>query len=281
VLWDERGGLVSKSVVGGIPDLRWINRHVAVRDVAHKLGLVFDAHGNIHCWHPDRHQHGDRTASVSIHRTGKRLRCFGCNTRSMRPVDLVLDVLGNAGAAEVTNLADAATWIAERFAVPLLARRKHLKDTSRPPYLVGHERGVGRLIRSGLWSDLSAPAQAIAPVLWEFSQWDSQTATATILISYRGMARYAGIVSPNSISRALGELEDLGWLRRVPAVTRGAIRATSSYLITPESDSLAERAGARYEQSRIEIDTERELRSRQRTERKKTIESAQPERCIH
>ncbi len=272
---------MSNSVVGGIPDLRWINRHVAVRDVAHKLDLVFDAHGNIHCWHPDRHQHGDRTASVSILRTGNRLKCFGCNSRPMGPVDLVLDVRGNTGDAEVTNLADAATWIAERFQVPLLARRKHMKDASRPPYLVGRERGVGRLIRSGLWSDLSAPTRAIAPVLWEFSQWDSQTATAAILISYRAMGRYAGIASPNSIRRALGELEDVGWLRRIPAVARGAIRATSRYLITPESDALAERAGTRHEQIRREIDTERELRSRQRTERKKTIENSRPECCIH
>jgi DNA-binding PadR family transcriptional regulator len=188
----------------------------------------------------------------------------------------VLDVL----VAEVTSIAAAALWIAERFEVPSLRRRKHLKNAGPQPYLVGHERGVGRLIRSGLWSDLSAPAQAIAPILWEFSEWDSHTATATVTLSYRAMARYAGIVSPNAVSRALAELEDVGWLRRIPEGRAGGVRAVSSYEITPESDSLGERAGTRYDQIRREIETERELRNKERVERKNRLKAEKSEaRC--
>jgi hypothetical protein len=50
----------------GIPDMRYINREVRIVEVARKLDLRLDRPSKVHCWHPDRHQHGDRTASVGI-----------------------------------------------------------------------------------------------------------------------------------------------------------------------------------------------------------------------
>ena len=45
----------------GIPDLRWVNRHLAIEEVARKLNLRFGEQRMLHCWRPERHQHGDRT----------------------------------------------------------------------------------------------------------------------------------------------------------------------------------------------------------------------------
>src|ERR1019366_10337032 len=42
------------------PDLKWVNRHLPIRDICSALGLGFGAGGMIHCWHPERHKAGDR-----------------------------------------------------------------------------------------------------------------------------------------------------------------------------------------------------------------------------
>ena len=42
------------------------NRKVPVAGIAKALDLRLDGNGKIHCWHPERHKHGDRTASVGI-----------------------------------------------------------------------------------------------------------------------------------------------------------------------------------------------------------------------
>ena len=44
--------------------MRFINREVPITDVAKKLDLRLDGASKIHCWHPDRHHNGDRTASI-------------------------------------------------------------------------------------------------------------------------------------------------------------------------------------------------------------------------
>src|ERR1022692_4534979 len=104
----------------GIPDLRYINRKIPVADVARALDLRFGVNGNIHCWLPERHQHGDRTASVGIRRTNNTAKCFGCGVGPLGPVDLVMVVLG------IKSPGAAAHWIAERFDVPDLPRGTHL-----------------------------------------------------------------------------------------------------------------------------------------------------------
>jgi len=56
-----------------IPDMLYINRQIPIADVAHALGLRLDGARKIHCWHPERHKNGDRTASVGIRRVNNTL----------------------------------------------------------------------------------------------------------------------------------------------------------------------------------------------------------------
>ena len=60
------------TAVAGIPDMRFINRSVPIAEIAAALDLRSGQSGNLHCWHPERHQHGDRTASVGIRQTHPR-----------------------------------------------------------------------------------------------------------------------------------------------------------------------------------------------------------------
>jgi hypothetical protein len=129
---------------GGIPDMRYINREIRIADIARKLDLRLDGSSKIHCWRPDRHQHRDRTASVGIRATNNTAKCFGCGHGPIGPIDLVMDVLG------MSSPADAALWIAERFPVPSIPARRPVPSLARA-YRVGYERGLGLLVRSGLW----------------------------------------------------------------------------------------------------------------------------------
>lgn len=99
---------------GSIPNMGYINRKIRITDVARKLDLRLDGSSRIHCWHPERHHNGDRTASVGIRTTNNTVKCFGCGIGPIGPIDLVVDVLGMSSAA------DAALWIAARFPVPII-----------------------------------------------------------------------------------------------------------------------------------------------------------------
>src|SRR5215472_17497210 len=115
----------------GIPDFKWINRFLPIADVARKLGIRFGERGMIHCWHPERHQHGDRTPSASIRPKNDTIRCFGCGTRPLSVVDLVMDARGLC-------VTDAARWLNENFEIRRIPPRKHLSAVgARPPYKVG------------------------------------------------------------------------------------------------------------------------------------------------
>lgn len=73
-----------------IPDMRFINRKVPIAEVARALSLRLDGTGKIHCWHPDKHKNGDRTASVGIRISNNTVKCFGCGSRPICPIDLVM-----------------------------------------------------------------------------------------------------------------------------------------------------------------------------------------------
>src|SRR5258707_12335076 len=108
----------------GIPDMRFINGHLRVVEVARALDLKLDGSSKIHCWHPERHQHSDRTASVGIRASNNTVKCFGCKAKPMGPIDLVMDVLG------MSSPADAALWIAKHFNVPRLPARRRSANSS-------------------------------------------------------------------------------------------------------------------------------------------------------
>jgi hypothetical protein len=248
---------------GGIPDMRFINRSIPIAEVAAAVGIRTGQNGNLHCWHPERHQHGDRTASVGIRATNNTVKCFGCDSSPMGPLDLVMDVLGHL------SVGDAAVWIAERFRVPIIPKRRRITADVRAAWPIGLEGPLGVLIRSGLWTRLSEATQSIAPVLVEHGERSTKDGSLLVKISYRGITRYSGVDSPNAVSKALSELAEIGWLTRVSeaTLTSDLRRPVGEYLITPHGDQLMETAHHCYAQHRLEIDAERELRRRMRKER--------------
>ena len=253
-----------------IPDLQWINREVPIAEVARHLDLSFDGSTKIHCWHPERHQHGDRTASVGIKRKGNRVKCFGCASKPLGPVDLVIDVLG------LNSPADAALWIAERFCVHHIPKGKHLKQSARPPVRAGFEGDIRILVYSGLWADLSKSARCIAPVLVSLATWETSKRVGEVRVSYGGISRYSGVASPNAVAKALRELEEIDWLRRKenPRPAPKSLPAVNTYLITPQADALVELAQTRWRQTREAIAAEREIRRRRRVERQTALHNS-------
>ena len=264
----------SGNTSGGIPDMRWINRNVPVLGLATALDLRVGSNGNLHCWHTEGHANGDRTASVGVRKRNNTVKCFGvgCGAGPFGPIDLIRDVLGLEFPAE------AALWIAERFEVPRIPKGKHL---ARPRSIVrpfGFEGDIGLLIQSGLWADLSPATRCIAPVLLLFADKEPGKTSAGVRVSFRGISRYSGVRSPNAVSKALNELEEIGWLERnsQPMKARGdstPVRATGTYLLTPQSDHLLELANTTAKQFRDEIEAERHLRKSQRAERRQLLES--------
>ena len=246
----------------GIPDMRFINRKVPIAAVARALDLRLDGATKIHCWHPEQHQHGDRTASVGIRATNNTVKCFGCDSKPMGPIGLVMDVLA------LDSPAEAAIWIAERFDIPPIPARKHLAQKRRRDR-VGYERGLGLLIRSGLWAGFQEATQAIAPVLLEFAEpHETDREKLVVQISYGSITRFSGVRSPNAIRRALVALDEAGFLtlpdcprRRTPD------RESATYTLTPNSDTLWELAQAVARQMQQEIAAEVELRARNRSGR--------------
>jgi len=245
-----------------IPDMRHINRNVPIVEVARVLNLRLDGANKIHCWHPDRHKHGDRTASVGIRTTNNTVKCFGCDSKPMGPIDFVMDVRGVVAA-------DAALWIAAQFDVPTIPAGKRLAEPDRWRSPAGYEWGLGLLIRSGIWATLSEPARGISPVLLDMSEKRKPTDEEYwIRISYAGISRYSGICSPNAIRKALLELGEIGFLEFPEAGLRCSPgRRASEYIVTPNSDALHELAQAFAAQMKTEIAAERVLRARLKKEK--------------
>jgi len=244
----------------GIPDLKWVNRYLAIEEVSRKLNLRFGEHGKLHCWHPERHQHGDRTPSVGVWRRQNKVKCFGCQTRLIGPVDLVMDVLQ-------IGLPDATSWIAANFQVPQIPKGKHLREPHRHIFPVGCESPMELLVRSGLWARLAPPTQRLVPVLLGLAEPGAGD-RLTLRISYRALMRYSGIRSFNSVSSSLEELRELGWLQAVPqARSNPLVRDAATYVLTPSSDAIVELANATAAETRLEIELERELRKAEKNGR--------------
>ena len=240
--------------------MRYINGQIPIAKVACALDLRLDGARKIHCWHPDRHKNGDRTASVGIRGANNTVKCFGCGSKPMGPIDFVMDVLDMAAA-------DAALWIAERFDVPVIPAGKRLTDVDRWRGQVGYECGLELLIRSGLFGTLSEAARSIAPILLAMSEKATDQALS-IRMSYAGISRYSGIRSPNAIRRALTELSEIGFLRLPEAgFRRCPERPASLYILTPNSDELHQLAQVFVAQKKTEVAAAGELRGRLRSEK--------------
>jgi len=258
---------------GGIPDFRRINRNLPIAEVAKALELRFGQSGMIHCWHPEKHQHGDRTPSVGIQKSVNRVKCFGCETPPMSVIDLVID-------AQATDAAGAAAWLERNFEVPRIPKGRHLEPTRPlPRYDVGHEQPLELLVKSGVWATLRPQAQRIGPVLLHFAE-KREHDTFRVQLSNRGIMRYSGIKSFGSVSKGIAQLEEIGWLSilRGDARAGGLIRAANTYILTPYSDAILELANAMAAQNRKEIEIEREMRRLQRLARVEALNAAT--RCV-
>ncbi len=217
----------------------------------------------IRCWHPERHHHGDRTPSVGIDRRFNKVKCFGCEGKLLGPIDLVVDVRG-------CSLAVAIRWIAQRFEVPLIPKGKHLLRPKGHVARYGYERPIELLLRSGLWAKMSRPAQLLAVVFVELKVESQRDDSWELEISYRGLAQYSGLKSDASLSKGLKDLEGIGWLqrqRRRTGRSRGPVRETATYIVTPYSDSVRELAHATAADLRAAIDEERQMRAAKRAQR--------------
>ena len=161
----------------------------------------------IHCWHPERHQHGDRTPSASIRQKNNTIHCFACGAKPMSVVDLVMDARG-------LTVADAARWLEQRFEVgeSSLGRTWPAPAPGARTWW-GWSSPIELLVRSSLWARLSVSTQRIVPVLLSFAERAGRD-TFQVEISYRGMMRYSGVRSFNAVSGALDQLAEIGWLQR-------------------------------------------------------------------
>lgn len=253
---------------GGIPDMAFINAKVPISEVATALGLHFGASGHIHCWHPDRHQNGDRTASVGICRQQNYVKCFGCGTPPMHTLNLVIDVLGIPAG-------DAALWIAERFEVPRIPRTTPPRKVPSVVTRVGVGPPLTPLIVSGLYARMSESARNVATVLAHLADKEDARAVYSIRISYVGILRYGGMASPNAVRKGLRELAELRWLSIKQSTPESGhpLRSVPTYVITPQSDTFLEIANASAAALVQEIAVEKELRARKRNERTQTLRS--------
>lgn len=247
-----------------IPDLKWVNRYLPMQEICASLDLRFGPGGMIHCWRPERHENGDRTPSVSIHKSTNRLLCFGCGSKSLSVVDVVMDVLS-------TDVAGAVRWLRDHFELKYISTGRHLKDSHAiPPYKIGYEQPIELLVKSGLWANLEPPTQRIVPVLLYFAERGKQPNTLEVRLSYRAIQRYSGVRSFETISKALRQLEEIGWLNKVsqrkPDVS--PLREVNTYILTPHVDVVMELANATAAATRIAVAQERELRTKQRKMRR-------------
>jgi hypothetical protein len=248
----------------GIPDARWINRNLAIAEVARALECRSDGHGKLHCWHPEKHKNGDRSASVGIDRRTNRVKCFGCNTKSMSVLDFVMDVHGFA-------IPEAIRWLDEQFDIPHIPKRKHLREAECPRFEVGRETPMELLVRSGVWARLSPPAQRIFPVLLSWSEPDEKR-RYQVKMSYRAIMRHSGVRSYNAVRAALTEFREWRLVESLPVLGQSVpIRPASEYLITPYSNEFQELATAVAGEHRAAIQAERECRKQARAERLKLI----------
>jgi hypothetical protein len=250
---------VDRHLQSGLPDMKWINRQLPIKEVAGALELRID--GNmIHCWHDANHQHGDRTASVGIRRANNTVKCFGneCNSKPMGPIDLVADVLGVKPSA-------AAVWIADRFKVPSIPKGRHIDQALPAGYRVGFEDPLELLTKSGLWALLRPPAQRLLPVLLSLAEPADAKGRRKLKASYSTLQRFSGIGSYSGISEALSQLADIGFLIR-PCGTgpKPLVRETNTYTLDPRGDELQELAQYSAGQIRTEIQAEKELRKLKR-----------------
>jgi hypothetical protein len=240
------------------PDIAFIKKFVPIREIAIELEL--DVSGNsARCWRPDSHKNGDRTPSISFDTRKNIGRCFVCDSRAWSGIDLVMMVRG-------VSIREAAEWIAARFRVPQIRRRKHIKpreqwDSSSRVGVSGF--ALEEVVLTGFWATLTCSEIRILGVFCTFCPPGSGAKA----ISYRGIMRFAGVRSQSTVSRVLKCFSRMGLLE----ITRGSahgFRVCNTYSLTLESSLLRDLLRVVYQRHTKEIEVERQIRTELRAARK-------------
>jgi len=228
---DGRGG---KIFIGSesqhsttLPSMKWLREQVPIRELIQMLGLK-QRGKYVHCWHPEKHNHGDRTPSVGIDIRRNKVHCFACGF-DCSTIDLVMDVNGltvRQAAEWLASMWTSAGKVEQRYEVregfkwifpgthrnddpsePMKTRKlTHEWSKLKPKHLKKHEKGyVEQLVRSRLWRTLTPATAKFALTLLTLT--DPKMLTATI--STRDLANLVGI-RRSAVIRAARTIEQLG-----------------------------------------------------------------------
>jgi len=260
----------------GLPDAEYIRKHIPILDVAYKLDLEVHPNNMIRCWHPENHHHADRTPSVGIEVRRNFVKCFGCDSKKMGPIDLVIDVQDLHRLPEKKSILEAISWIDKRFDVPPIPKHKPVEGGAA--YMCGTEDPIELLVQSRIFATLPGAAQRLAAVLSVLpttnssgeirirgSQWD-------VTASYFTLKEFIGSSSDETISRAFKELEQIGWCRREPsqpAHATGPVKKSTIIHMTPFSDDFLELANATAAARRQASEAQKAIRQDRRRERQR------------
>ena len=244
-----------------MPDLA-VAKRLPISDVAAALELEVVA-GMIRCWRPQNHQNGDRTPSVGIDRRCNRAKCFVCDLdrRQLSTIDLVQSVLG-------MDTVNALRWLAQRFAVPMLPKGRHLVDRTVASYRVGLSGSpLEPLVRCGLFGELATSECRLLVVVCGFNGVEGTE------LSYRALSRYSGVRRDATIARAIRSLEAKGLLsvKRRPAA--GELSRVNCYSLTLESEAACRLMANSRLSAKDEIAAQRELRRQARLARTAKLNS--------
>jgi hypothetical protein len=241
-----------------LPDLAYIKRDIPIAAVADELNL--EVSGNMmRCWRPANHQHGDRTPSVGFNGKNNTGRCFVCDDIRFSNIDLVM-------AVRACSTREAIGWIAARFPVPVIPKGRHLmkREQLEPCSRVGFGGRLENVVRSGLWATLTPSAKAILGVFSELADPNSDS----LMISYRGLMRFAGVGSNSSVARSVKYLERICLLKVQRNDAGDGLRGCNSYLLTLDNPALEKLMTRIHQQHRAEAEAEREIREELRSRRR-------------
>ena len=252
------------------PDLEYIKAKIPIQDIASELGLSVRGY-RMSCWRVENHKNGDRDPSVTFWKKKNCGRCWVCDEHAWSNLDLVMMFLS-------CDFRSAVAWVCERFPVPAAKPGKHITQRRQwnATYRVGCSRShMEWLVRSCLWSELTASERSILVVLDTFT--DTETGEATI--SYRGVMRFGGIRSHTTVRRALRRFQQLGLLEISRGVSEG-FRSVSSYTLTFDSTKFRGVVTEIYRRHREAIELDRAFWVEERKRRKRDKASTLPVREV-
>lgn len=200
-----------------LPSMKWLREQVPIFDLVKLLGLSRSGK-YIHCWHPGKHKHGDRTPSVGIDIRRNKVHCFACGF-DHSTIDLVMDVkqLDAKDAAQwLASIWKSAGYVEQKYEVRESMKRvpgktdqimpTHEWSKLKPKEIKKREKGyVEQLVGSRSWRKLTPATTKVMLSLLTLT--DPKTLTATI--STRDLAHLVGMRRSRVIS-ALHAIEQLG-----------------------------------------------------------------------